>query len=202
MRDNKPKLLHKIGLYVCTDCSLGVSNTAFNNQSRAFSQLSAAKNILLESQQPKFPSVASLDLGHPGSDLETSQVSSVGGRRSRASRTTRELLDLEPEEPPPESLTDNTMRKSMSPPLPWPKSTAPRSLSRARGGSPAGGGLTAVSEERAEPRAGTAGPGARLRHPIPSVPAVGGGRAASGRRAVPPPLPPPRKPEEGEERSS
>ena len=208
VRDNKPKLLHKIGLYVCTDCSLGVSNTAFDNQSRAFSQLSAAKNILLESQQPKFPSVASLDLGRPGSDLETSQVSSVGGRRSRASRTTRELLDLEPEEPPPESLTDNTMRKSMSLPLLRPKldrAKVAQSRPWRQPGTKRGGGLTAVSEEpRFEPVGALNGKG-----PAPDprfIPYLQYQQYEEEKKefrkrqksVVPPPLPPPRKPEEGE----
>ena len=208
VRDNKPKLLHKIGLYVCTDCSLGVSNTAFDNQSRAFSQLSAAKNILLESQQPKFPSVASLDLGRPGSDLETSQVSSVGGRRSRAGRTTRELLDLEPEEPPPESLTDNTMRKSMSLPLLRPKldrAKVAQSRPWRQPGTKRGGGLTAVSEEpRFEPVGALNGKG-----PAPDprfIPYLQYQQYEEEKKefrkrqksVVPPPLPPPRKPEEGE----
>ena len=33
-RDHQPRLLNTIPVFVCTDCSLGVSNTAFDNQAK------------------------------------------------------------------------------------------------------------------------------------------------------------------------
>ena len=97
VRDNRSQLLHRISLFMCTDCSLGISNTAFDNQSKEFSKLAQAKSPLVEAQE-----------------------AAAAYEQTQSLLPSRRKVE-EPLEVPSASLTDNKMRKVLSLPLLKPK---------------------------------------------------------------------------------
>ena len=106
VRDNKPKILRRIKCFVCTDCSLGVSNSAFDNQAKAFSQVGPG-GAVEESDLKPIASAQSI--------LERLKGSSGASGGDSQLREVEELLEPAP------SLVDNAMRKTMSLPLLKPK---------------------------------------------------------------------------------
>ena len=124
VRDNKPKLLKRIKCFVCTTCSLDVSNSAHENQMEAYSQVGPGGGKEMPSQagidendpfaQPSYASSAAGGGGGAGSDLHQVSVASSYASTMMSQRET-ELI----EEPP--SWADNSVRKTMSLPLLKPK---------------------------------------------------------------------------------
>jgi len=103
VRDHRPELLQRIKIFVCTDCSLDVSNSAFDNQRKVFSQVGPGGGA---SEETPVNDGTAPTLGGMGS--AATELSAVHG-------AAEELLEQ------PQSLTDNNMRKTMSLPLLKPK---------------------------------------------------------------------------------
>lgn len=110
VRDHKPHILRRIKCFVCTDCSLGVSNSAYDNQRKAFSQVGPGGPVEKVDLRPSASASAAAT-----SNALAKLFGKGGGGGREAAANDEPLLEPSP------SLVDNALRKTMSLPLLKPK---------------------------------------------------------------------------------